>query len=64
MLPGYLAYKASLPWQQQGHSSSAIAKYVMAELRATESYVVIDNVTEALQKLVLHHCGGTYNSNR
>jgi hypothetical protein len=60
MLPKYLEWKAGLPFPFQGHSSASVANYVMAQLREYESYVVIDNVTEALQKLVLNYCGGTY----
>lgn len=60
MLPRYLDWKANLPWSMPGHSMTGIASWVMQELRATESYVVIDNVTEHLQQLVLKHCGGHF----
>ena len=60
MLPKYLVWVASLPWPLQGHSSEKIRKWVLEKLRATESYVVIDNVTTELKRLVLQHCGGTY----
>lgn len=52
LLPKYYQWNLSLEYVRQGHSKVKIANWVMQRLRATESYVVIDNVIDALQKLV------------
>lgn len=52
LFPRYLAWNLTLDYVHQGHSAVKVTNWVMQELRATESYVVIDNVTEQLLKLV------------
>lgn len=52
MLPRYLEHMKSVPWTYQGHTVVGIREYVMRELRATESYGVIDAVSYALIELV------------
>jgi hypothetical protein len=52
LLPKYYQWNSTLEYVRQGHSSVKIKNWVMQRLRATESYVVIDNVTQAIDKLV------------
>ena len=57
MLPRYLEHMKSAPWIYQGHTVVGIREYVMRELRATESYGVIDGVSDALIELVFPNNG-------
>lgn len=57
MLPKYLEHMKGAPEVYQGHSAVGIRKYVMRELRATESYNVIDAVSDALIELVFPNKG-------
>lgn len=49
MLPGFLVWRERR-WKQG--RVGRVADYVARELSATESYVVMDNVTETLERLV------------
>ncbi len=44
--------KKSLPYVKQGHSAIGVRDYVHEQLRKTESYTFIDNVTDSLMNLV------------
>ena len=53
MLPTYLEWNSTLPDMKQAHSMAKIRNWVQTQMRAFESYTVMDNVTEALIELVM-----------
>ena len=46
LIPKFYEWNSSKPYVNQGLSTTKIKQWIMEQLRATESYVVIDNVTE------------------
>lgn len=57
MLPNYLEHKKRVPVFYRGHSVVGVRDYVMRQLQATESYTVIDAVSDALVELVFPNGG-------
>lgn len=57
MLPDYLEYKKSASMSYRGHSAVGVRNYVMRQLQDTESYNVIDAVSDALVELVFPNGG-------